>query len=219
MKQLLSVFISLSLILPSLSQSKTEIGISGGGSFLQGDINADSYYKDASYCFGALVRYNLSHRYAFRVHLNYLNLKATDAKSSDQFRLLRNASFSASILDIAALFEFNFLPFKFTERYNSYSSYLNIGLGTHIIGPPVGLTLPMGFGIKKTIGRRWCIGAEYNIRKTFSDKFDGIENPGNIKSFFNNNDWYAFMSVVVSYKIFDELRDCPAYENDKQKWR
>lgn len=204
----------------SFSQSKTEIGIFGGCSALQGDINADRYYKDFSYAFGALYKYDFTHRYVLRAQVNYLNLKAADANSSDPYKQLRNASYGANKLDIALQFEFNFLKFKFSERYHSFSSYICAGIGVHVLGASAGPTLPMGVGIKRTIGRRWCVGAEYQFRKTFSDRLDGIQNIVEPRSIMNNNDWYAMAGITITYKIFDALTDCPAYdEKINKKWR
>ena len=218
MKKDLPVIIIFLLFFSTVfSQSKTEIGLFGGGSLMMGDINADRYFKNPSYAAGIFYRYNYSQRYAFRVQLNYANLQASDSKSSDNYRLYRNASFNASIFDVATLFEFNFLPFKYSERYNTFSSYIDIGIGMHLAGVPFGVILPMGVGIKKTFGRRWCLGVEYAFRKTFNDKLDGVNNPVIPASSMNNNDWYAMTGFVISYKIFDEITDCPAYDNKSNK--
>ncbi len=215
MKKVVALLFFLVAFTALHSQSKTELGLFGGGSLMQGDINADQYFKDPSYALGILFRYNLTQRYALRAQLNYTNLKALDTHSSDAYRINRNASFNTSIMDAAVLFEINFLQFKYSERYTTFSPYINAGIGMHFVGVPFGLTIPMGVGIKKTIGRRWCVGVEYTFRKTFNDQMDGIQNIGQSSSVFNNNDWYTMAGFVITYKIFDEITDCPAYDNKK----
>jgi len=214
---LLIVLLLFSCFFSSFSQSKTEIGLFGGGNWLQGDVNADRPYMDISYAIGALYKYDFTHRYVFRAQINYLNLQAFDAHSSDAYRLARNASFHKGIADLSMQFEFNFLQFKFSERYSSHSTYIAAGAGAYLAGGAPGLTLPMTVGFKQTLGRRWCIGIEYQLRKTFNDRLDGIRNPVVPSSMFNNNDWYAMAGITLTYKIFDAITDCPAYEKEKKK--
>jgi len=60
---------------------------------------------------------------------------------------------------------------------------------------------------------------EYGFRKTFTDKLDGlyeITDPVNPQSpvdhtWTHNNDWYSFMGISVTWKIYNRLLGCPAF--------
>jgi hypothetical protein len=54
------------------------------------------------------------------------------------------------------------------------------------------------------------------MRKTFTDKIDGVYNPGGegTQSALGNTDWYMFTGVFLTYRIFNANEDCPTY-NEK----
>ena len=90
----------------------------------------------------------------------------------------------------------------------------------------VAATIPFGFGVKFSIGPRFGIGAEYQMRKLFSDKLDEIDDPlsfinadsETIKytTFWHNNDWPGYLGVHLTYKLYLNKRECPAY--DRKYW-
>ena len=51
------------------------------------------------------------------------------------------------------------------------------------------------------------------MRKTFTDKIDGVYNPGGEggQSLMVNTDWYMFTGIFLTYKIFNYNEDCPTY--------
>jgi hypothetical protein len=97
------------------------------------------------------------------------------------------------------------------------------GVQESVIAP----TIPFGFGVKFNVGERIGIGAEYLMRKIFSDKLDDLDDPLSFSKtnnaetvkytdFLHNNDWPGYLGVHVTYKIYLNKKACPAY--DRKYW-
>jgi hypothetical protein len=222
------VFLSFILILTfflsaSLSaQKKAEVGIFGGTSYYLGDINHERQFYSPSFAGGLVYRYNLDTRYALRANAFYGGLKASDKDFSDAYQQLRNASFSANLIDLSALLEFNFLSFKPSLRHFSYTTYVDAGLGAMVMLSSTYsvsnvLTIPFGVGFKIGITDRLVAGIEWNMRKTFDDNIDGVKNSDitMVNSMFHESDWHSFAGITITYRFFDSENDCPAYERKK----
>ncbi len=161
-------------------------------------------------------------RSAIRISGIYHNLSGSDPEYNDG----RGADFSGQFIDLAATYEFNFLPYKSTNtRKYKYSLYTAAGIGYHYLlsGEPASddpmsshFTIPFSIGFKFNAGRRLSAGVEWSPRKTFTDSgIDGIQNIGEEESnlhLFGNNDWYTFAGVFITYKIFNYREDCPTYD-------
>ena len=69
------------------------------------------------------------------------------------------------------------------------------------------MAIPMILGIKKTLGEHFIIAAEVGARYAFTDGLDGSTNVGgstvNNVSFgnTNNNDWYVFSGLSLTYSF------------------
>jgi hypothetical protein len=80
--------------------------------------------------------------------------------------------------------------------------------------------IPFSFGFKVNIHKNLGLEVEYDFRKTFYDNFDGLKDlvaPSDY-AWLHNNDWYTFAGIAVTWKIYNKLAGCPAY-NDVQKKR
>mgnify|MGYP005849433599 CR=1 FL=1 len=101
--------------------------------------------------------------------------------------------------------------------------------GIQINEPTVTASIPLGFGVKFSIGQRFGIGAEYMVRKIFIDKLDDLDDPLtfdatgvaggdiiNYTNFLHNNDWPGYMGVHITYRIYLSQKACPAY--DRKYW-
>lgn len=187
-----------------------------------GDLNPGSHFSSPSFAIGPVYRYNLHMRSAIRISGIYHNLNGSDPEYNDG----RGADFSGEFIDLAATYEFNFLPYKSTNtRKYKYSLYTAAGIGYHFLlsGDPGSddpmsshFTIPFSIGFKINAGRRLSAGVEWSPRKTFTDRgIDGIQNIGEEESnlhLFGNNDWYTFAGVFITYKIFNYREDCPTYD-------
>jgi hypothetical protein len=218
-----SIFILLFISSSVCAQRESDVGLIFGTSYYQGDINPNSRFYSPSFAAGITYRYNLNTRFVIKSEFNYLSVSATDADfTDDKFQTLRNLSFQSNIYDLSAQFEFNFLPLKFEKLKYSFSPFVSSGLAGAMVlrgkvDPLPRITLPLDIGIRTTIYRKWSVGVQWSFRKTFGDeKFDGVMNPfdNSMTSIFNNNDWYSFAGVFVTYKIFDMGGSCPAYTGE-----
>ena len=130
---------------------------------------------------------------------------------------------------MAIQFEFNFLPYGHDPRKILFTPYVAGGAGfVFIFGNPKvanQFVLPVNLGLKVNLSKKVDVGAEWGFRKTFNDYLDtwspadpsvGLI-PPDVKSFLHNNDWYSFVGIFASFKIFYDREICPAYwdSNDK----
>jgi hypothetical protein len=215
-----SIFLLFFLGSSSLfAQRKSDIGLFAGSSSYMGDINPSRQFYSPALAIGPIFRYNFELRNSIRLNAIYHKLQGSDQDFSDPFRILRDASFNASFIDAAAIYEFNFVPYKTSNRKYNRTFYLSGGVGYHFVISTNTLTnnhfvIPFGLGYKFNAGKKLAVGSEVSVRKTFNDKIDGIENfalEGN-KHLFGNNDWYTFAGIFLTYKIFNFREDCPAYK-------
>jgi hypothetical protein len=216
MRKFILIIIFTIMVFDIFAQSKTEVGLSAGPSFYFGDINTTRSYMNPSFDAGLIYKYNLTKRYVLRANINYINLEASDAQSIDQYELYRQASFNTYLIEAALLFEFNFLNFKFSDRYLCFSPYINTGLVSfYCPNTSVQPAIPFSVGVKQTISNRLCFGVEWCGRMTFTDKLDNlpVSGDGNIKTYLNNNDWYATLTLTLTVRIFSDVNDCPTYKD------
>lgn len=203
------------------AQGKTEIGVHLGASYYQGDINKSKILYSPSMSYGLMVKYNLTKHLAARVEGIYGTIKASDSDFSETENTLRGSSFSADLIDISFLVEFNFLPFTssgYIKKNNErLAPFIFVGVGANVLLGAGGfenpITIPFGLGIKYNIFERLTLGVEWSYRKTFNDELDGVINvqDENNTPVIHNDDWYSFCGVFLSYKISKTKIDCPTY--------
>jgi opacity protein-like surface antigen len=129
-----------------------------------------------------------------------------------------------------AYFKYNFRPLEIETFNPDYPELVRDGSGvitdnssTESVAVP---TIPFGIGIKYTIGDRLGVGIEYQMRKYMSDKIDDLDDPLSFETdtqgliTYNdgghNNDWGAYLGVLLTYKIYIGKKACPAY--DSKNW-
>ncbi len=222
MKKLLNYFLASSCIVflaqQLAAQNKLELGAFGGVSYYLGNINPTRQFYSPSLAYGITFRYVLNNREAIRFQVNYAGLSASDRDFDNAYQQFRDISFSTNLVDMAVLYEFNFLPFQYKQRHHSFTPFLFAGIGYEVIinstyNIPNQIDVPFGMGIKYLLNKRTTIGLEWSFRKTFQDQIDGIGNPGGnqYKSILNNNDWYSFAGFFISFRLFDNSI-CPVYK-------
>jgi hypothetical protein len=206
---------------------KHELGIFGGVSYYMGDINPTKVFYSVKPAFGLVYKLDLSSRYALRINATYGTLSGSDSKSDNGYQQTRNHSFSSQITEFAAMFEFNFFPYKPENRYEFISPYITLGLGAAIMPVedntiPVKPVIPFGIGLKYAINSRLGLSGEWTYRKTFTDYIDQLPddnytqtpNPDNKqRSYKASKDWYSFAGISLTYKFALGSIKCPAYRN------
>lgn len=217
MRHLIILILSVLSISSSHSQIN-EIGIYVGGSNLIGDLGATNYIAPNALALGVLYKWNASKRHSWRASVIYSDLKADDAKSDDPRRLERGYTFDSNILEISAGMEFTFMDFDLHTGENVFTPYLHSGIVASKFDNyyfPNGIQvaenatswafgIPLTLGIKASFFDGFVLGLEVGARYTFSDELDGSlpSKPENQEYRFgniNNNDWYVFSGLTLTY--------------------
>jgi hypothetical protein len=231
MKKIQSLLLFFFITITLSGQRIADYGVFAGVSSYFGDINHNRPLYAPSPAIGIIYRYNLNPRQALRTNIFYGGLRANDLDFNNSFQTTRGASFSGSIVEWALQFEFNFLPYTTAGKPLDFTPYFAAGVGIAFINTnsstgsagtssftyePV---IPFSFGFKVNIYKNLGLEAEYGFRKTFYDNFDGLKDliaPSDV-AWIHNNDWYSFTGVTVTWKIYNRLAGCPAYNDVDSK--
>ncbi|OIQ28832.1 MAG: hypothetical protein BM564_08705 [Bacteroidetes bacterium MedPE-SWsnd-G2] len=218
MRYLTILLFSLLFVQSSQSQIYEIGGFLGGSNFI-GDVGATNYISPNQLAFGGVFKWNRSPRHSFRFSLIYSELEGKDSKSDDPRRLERDYSFSNDIVEMSAGMEFTFLDFNLHDSGNKFTPYLYSGVsaakhdnffidqnGNNLSENTSSWAwgIPMALGFKTNIGYKWVFALEVGARYTFSDEIDGSvpdSEERELASFgnTNNNDWYVFSGVTLTY--------------------
>jgi hypothetical protein len=218
MKRIPWFILFISFFISAAGQRNVDYGIFAGVSSYFGDINPGRLMYSPLPAGGVFCRYNLHPRQAIRGSIIFGSLRANDLDFNNAFQRNRAASFSGQAGEVAVQFEFNFLPYTTQGKLWDFSPYLAAGLGLGILSSsaisfqPV---IPFSMGFKINIYKNMGLEAEYGFRKTFYDNFDGLNDlvaPSDF-AWLHNNDWYSFAGFALTWKIYDQLAGCPAYND------
>lgn len=222
MKKLLVLFAVIMITLPTLAQ-RGEFGPLVGTTYYVGDINPGMPFASPHLAYGALYRYNFTQRWTIRGAFIRGELSGNDLTQGNNPERLW--AFNNTINEVSAQMEVNFLPYITGGLHNNFSPYLFGGLavmfgsggsnnGAYNMVIP---SMPFGLGFKVSLNKRFCLGGEWGYRKTLSDELDNIphKNPdGSALSNSQNNDWYSFAGITVTYalRLLDPKR-CVDFQN------
>ncbi len=210
------IILSLSIFTTEIFGQAIEMGGGFGGFNYAGDMVRG--YRVSNIRPGVLgfYKFNFSDVTSIRVSLSYGKIHGDDSKPIDPAADLRDASFSANILESAATLEYNFLDFKHDKSPIKWSPYFFAGFGmARITGvqtqedfnkmQPV---IPFGLGFKHLLGKKYSLGLEIGARKTFFDLLDGVSDTNHTNKNFQfghpgENDWYYFFGFSLSYIFYN----------------
>ena len=200
-----------------------EGGLFGGASYYLGDINVRTHFYQPGIAAGAHVKYYFTAHHSFRFNVFYGQLKGNDLDFKVDYQQLRAHNFETALLDCHIGWEFNFLPYIRNRSKIAYSPYFFVGLGSSLIlSSNTGMaekhaTIPFGVGFRYRHSEQISFGCEWGMRKTFTDKIDGLLNPGQDGSYsrWHNNDMYSFVGVYVAFKIFEQGGKCYGVQEQK----
>ena len=193
-----------------------EIGPAIGITGYLGDVNTANMYKMPRVAGGGIFRYNLNTRWAFKGNLLYVGLAGDSKNIESQFPHGEQYKFSAHVIDLGGQVEFNFFHFGEGAKYKNYkriTPYMVAGLGMELSfaggKTSFGAVLPLGAGVKYRLKERLNIGFEFTMRKSFSDKVDGITDLyGYNHGFAKNTDWYSVGMFTITYEFSKRCVKC-----------
>lgn len=208
---------SLMLACSALAQDyRYEVGPALGVSGYLGDVNNGNLYKHPGVAGGAIFRYVMNSRWAFKGNLLYAGLSGKSTDIDTKFPNATVYSFNSKLFDLGAQAEFNFLNYGIGPKYKNYkriSPYMVLGLGA-TISSVAGAThftmnLPMGIGVKYKVKPRLNLGFEFTMRKALGDQLDGLSDLNGIKhGFAKNTDWYSVALFTVTYEFSKRCTKC-----------
>lgn len=193
-----------------------EIGPAIGITGYLGDVNTANMYKMPRVAGGGIFRYNLNTRWAIKGNLLYVGLAGDSKNIESQFPHGEQYKFSAHVIDLGGQVEFNFFHFGEGAKYKNYkriTPYMVVGLGMELSfaggKTSFGAVLPLGAGVKYRLKERLNIGFEFTMRKSFSDKVDGITDLyGYNHGFAKNTDWYSVGMFTITYEFSKRCVKC-----------
>ncbi len=228
-----------------------EIGLFGGLSYYLGDLNPGIHFLDSRPAYGVMARYNIDNRWTIKADA-YRGRIQGDGQNS-HIDAARSLKFESKITDISVVAEFNFFDYFTGSRRNLLSPYIFGGVGMVIFNPMadgielrtigtegqnvgfdgrkqynlVAFCVPFGVGFKYSLTSRFCMSAEWGLRKTTTDYLDDVSktyymdgsqiDPANPDQVLSDptmqhkayqergnpstNDWYNFTGISFTYKF------------------
>jgi len=226
MKKLIAVILVL-FVTFSVSAQRREVGLFGGASYYNGDINPNNQFElfKKPFAYGLFYRYNFDSRLAIK--LGYTKGELQGDKIFTEDIPVQDVSFNTKINELSAQFEVNFYdfsidgdenrisPYIFGEMgltfYNGTTTYEISSLPTVVTRPPTFpmqnantingycVSFPFGVGVKFCPFKNVTTGLEWGMRKTTTDKLDGVyTDPYRVSA---ANDWYSFAGFWISFRI------------------
>ena len=204
LKAMVLAVISFLYVLPSSAQT-LEVGLFGGGTYYLGEMNPGLHFKNTNLAYGILGCLNTNRRWAYTLSYYRGTIEGTDTRTG---RLVpQNYSFKTTINDISVTASFNFMEYFTGSKKHFWTPYLFGGLAYSFSPLANSVSMPFGFGVKFGISEHLAMGAEWGMRKTFTDYVDGVNfteyqsgiDTGSDKT--DTWDWYNFFGINITYKI------------------
>lgn len=213
------IILILSILGINLGHSQiNEIGVFAGGSNFIGDVGATNYISPNQLALGGIYKWNRSKRHSYRASLIFSELGGIDNNSDDPRRIQRGYEFSSKIIEAAIGIEFTFMDFDLHsgEKLGTPYLYTGISLANHdnhyfLNGIQTqentsswAYGIPMALGFKTNFLGNFILGIEVGARYTFSDELDGSIPDDEFRQQYrfgniNNNDWYVFSGITLTY--------------------
>lgn len=177
-----------------------DVGFQIGFSRYKGELSQHSFdFKFIHLAGGVFFRHDWNRHWSWIAELNFGKVSGDDARSKSHFDQNRNLSFTSSIIDFTPGIEFNFLPFETGNPSYPFTPYIFTGLsifkfnpksagvelqplgteGQGLAGRPkeykrVSMAIPIGGGIKVSLGQSVGFGIQVSARRAFTDYVDDV---------------------------------------------
>ncbi|MCK8142143.1 DUF6089 family protein [Flavobacterium sp. I-SCBP12n] len=200
-----------------------EVGVFLGGSNYIGDVGPTTYIAPNKLAFGLLYKWNKSPRHSFRASYIQSEITSNDLNSKENSRTQRGYRFDNDLKEFNLGLEFNFFDFNLHNLDRKITPYVASGVSYffskyEISDPQTGarsggrterrksIAIPMIVGVKSNLSPHLILALETGARYTLTDNIDGSfnNNFGNI----NNNDWYVFSGVTLTYTFGEKPCYC-----------
>lgn len=205
----LLVFAMICTALTSTNAQSIELGAFGGLSYYNGDLNPTLPFVPLKPAFGIVGRYSKGTRWAYSMAVTSGGVGA-DGRNA-RVNTAQVFSFDEQVTDISLVAEFNFFDY-FTGSEKEYMTpYLFAGIAYFGSGEDFAqslafnrLSVPFGIGFKYSLTDRIGLSAEWRMHKAFADNLEGkvvTDAWETGQSDPNNNDWYNFTGISITYRF------------------
>jgi len=190
-----------------------EYGLFLGVGYYNGEINPTAPFYKPKPALGVNIRHVINERYAVSCQAVWCKLEGSDKDFDSEYQKWRGASFENELVEISLHGEINFLPLVPSDPMRCFTPYISGGAGLVLgsfVNEGLRFCIPFGVGVKYCPSSTFTLSAEWKYRKLFSDVLDGIpadrysysfgETAARQKSFLGNDDCYAFIGVVLSFR-------------------
>jgi hypothetical protein len=195
----------------------TEFGGGLGMLSYTGDLNPKLRLKGWRPGLNAFYRMNVNNVVSVRLGLTAGKIRGDDQQAVDILGTNRDYSFDITLIEGSSVFEYYFLDYKHPHTNVYFSPYFFAGFGIfRTFGydearadfsklQPV---IPFGVGIKQLVGKRYAVGLEFGLRKTFFDYLDSTSDGDiTLKNYQYGNpeskDWYYFAGFSITYILYE----------------
>lgn len=194
----------------------SEFGVGVGGFNYAGDLMRGYHIENVKPGIVGYYKMNLDNIFSVRASLSGGLISGSDNNPIDPFAANRKGSFQSTIVEAAAMLEYNFLDYKSEHALIRWSPYMLVGIsGFTFFGGDqnlngnsrVQVAIPFGGGFKYAINPNITLNLEVGIRKLFFDHLDGYSD-GDItnKNYQYGNkydkDWFNFVGFSISYLLW-----------------
>jgi len=179
------------------NKKKTRVYLYDAGLFIgKSTYIGELEMEGMPYAAGMFYRITLNENTSFRASMNYGKVNG-NSKGATSWK---NLSFSSEIIEFSLQTEINLVNFNQKKivpslffglsifQFNPKASLINLDngyqytynlqpLNTEQLDEPYKLTqlsLPFGIGVKKIVLKKWVVGLEIGVRKTFTDYLDDV---------------------------------------------
>ncbi len=181
-----------------------EFGIGLGAGHYFGDLNTRADLRRAKLAGSVFFRKNFNNYVAARLGVSFARLGYSDKYNThNEYQYLRNLSFNTNVWELSLQGDFNFFRFMPGEEGYNFTPYVTLGVGVFSYDPyaylrgekiylrelgtegqgivpdrsqysSMGISLPIGLGIKYALNERINIGFEVLHRLTNTDYLDDV---------------------------------------------
>jgi hypothetical protein len=214
----LKSYISFFLLFLAYTSSAQFIEFGGGFGALNysGDLTRGIKLQNTRPALTAHYRMNFSKELSVKWALTSGILSGSE-QPIDAFASQRDFSFQLNMTELSSVIEYHFLDYKNEKSRIRWSPYAFGGVGftrlSNVQEPRerfnrTQTVIPFGIGFKQLVGKRFSIDAEFGFRKTFFDWLDNtsegdLTNKDLQYGNPNNNDWYHFAGVTLSFILYE----------------
>lgn len=196
---------------------KWDIGMHAGMAGYLGEYNGSNMFSSPGACVAITGHYIYDTRWSFSANADFSYLNGSVSNISGDYPTALSDNFSAVVSEVDFRAEFNFFPYGIGETYKGlrrWSPYLAAGIGIVVAKPKGGdLTLapeiPIAFGIRYKLNKRFNLMAEISLTKTFTDLIDNAKDIYGIESaWVKNTDWTSSLTVGFTYEFGERCATC-----------